>query len=775
MNSPSERPVDVVDGSSAATATGFTDATQMIDLEVTGMTCASCVSRVERKLGKVPGVSASVNLATATARVTYPSDLDVHDLIRTVEAAGYGAKVPTPTIRQDLADPALEMSPEDSRIAGLRTRLVWSAILGAPVAVVSMVPALQFNWWQWIATVLTLPVVIWGGWPFHSSAAKNARHLSSTMDTLVSLGITAATAWSVWALFFGGAGGAGYVMSPSWIFGGDSSAHSMDNHEAAHLYLEVAIAVTVFLLLGRYLEAKAKRRSGDALRALLALGSPFATRVRDGIEERVPVEDLHVGDLIRVQPGETIATDAEVINGDSTVDESMLTGESMPIDVTTGSAVTGGTVNGMGSLLIQATRVGAETRLATITRLVVDAQAGKAPVQKLVDRVSAVFVPIVLVLAVVTLTGWLLLTGEVQSAFTAAVAVLVIACPCALGLATPTALLVGTGRGAQIGVLVTGPQVLEETRRIDTVILDKTGTLTTGIMTVTSVLPVSMESAEFLRLVGAVEQRSEHPIAAAVTRHARDRAELPEVDAFTAVRGMGASGQVDGRQVLVGRPSWLAEQNIDVSAMGNLRTPDGSTVIAAAIDGSFAGVISVADEVREESRDAVRRLSALGLEPWMVTGDSEAVAHAVAEQVGIPASHVIAAATPEGKVDAVADLQAKGRVVAMVGDGINDAAGLAQADVGIAMGSGTDAAIAAGDLTLVRAEVSLAADAIRLARATLRTIKGNLVWAFAYNVAAIPLAMAGLLDPVIAALAMAFSSVFVVTNSLRLKRFTPGV
>lgn len=718
------------------------------DLVVTGMTCASCVARVEKKLNKIPGVNASVNLATNSARVLHGDDIELSELITAVESAGYQADLPR------VSDDALEMSPEESRIRDLCRRLIVSAVLGLPVAILSMVMSTQFRGWQWVVAALAVPVITWGAWPFHRSALRNARHLSSSMDTLVSLGIIAASAWSFWALFFGGAGSLDH-------FG-------MKMEGRAHLYFEVGVAVAVFLLLGRWLEARAKRRSGDALRSLLSLGAPFASVVdSNGVETQVAVADLKVGQHFRVRPGQTVATDGVVIDGVSSVDESMLTGESVPVDVTVGSSVTGGTVNGLGTIVVQATQVGAQTRLATITRLVVDAQSSKAPVQRLADRVSGVFVPIVLVIALATLIGWLVFSGDVTASFTAAVAVLVIACPCALGLATPTALLVGTGRGAQVGVLVTGPEVLEETRRINTIVLDKTGTLTTGRMSVQQVdVQDGFTREELITYAGSLEHLSEHPIARAISAEAST---LLPVQDFQAVGGQGVIGNVDGRQVMAGRISFLESHGITFTH------EDRGTVVAVAIDNKPAGVITVADTIREDAIDAVQAFRSLGLTPWMVTGDSAQVAAQVAKTVGIDPAHVISRATPEEKISAVASLQEQGQVVAMVGDGINDAAALARADVGIAMGAGTDAAMAASDLTLVRPHLLLAADAIRLSRETLRTIKGNLVWAFGYNVAAIPLAVAGLLDPMIAAFAMAFSSVFVVTNSLRLRRFKASV
>ena len=742
------------------------------DLIVTGMTCASCSSRVERTLNRLPGVTATVNLATATAHVARPNTVPLDDLISAIEHIGYGAIDPTPQdVRSDgLLDPALSLAPADEHMSTLRRHLIVSSVLGIPVAVVSMIPAVQFDWWQWWAFVLSVPVVTWGAWPFHRVALRNARHVASSMDTLVSLGVIAAFLWSLWALVFGGAGDPSYRMEMSLF--GSAMAHTDASHDAAHLYLEVAVVVTVFLLLGRYLEARAKRRSGDAMRALMDLGAREAVTVgADGTERRVPVESLAVGDIVRVRPGETIPTDGVVLEGASAVDESMLTGESVPVEVSIGSIVTGATVNGDGALLIRAIRVGAHTRLASITRLVVAAQSGKAPVQRVADRVSAVFVPTVLVLATLTLAGWWLLAGDGEAAFTAAVAVLIIACPCALGLATPTALLVGTGRGAQLGIIVTGPEVLEHARAVDAILLDKTGTLTTGAMSVVAVTPHQGASeTELLTAAAAIEKHSEHPLALAIVSHATTMGlPIPEATDVVSTRGMGMHGVVQGERVSVGRRSWIVGQRAEVVI------PENRNVVASEVvvlrGERVLGVLAVADTVRPEAADAVQRLRDLGLEPWLVTGDREAVARDVAATVGITPDHVLADVTPEGKVDAVSQIQQQGRQVAMLGDGINDAAALAQADLGIAMGSGAGAALAASDLTLVRSDPTAAADAVRLSRATLRTIHGNLVWAFGYNVLAIPVAMAGLLDPVIAGIAMAFSSVFVVTNSLRLRRF----
>ena len=725
-----------------------------VELTIEGMTCASCANRIERKLNKLPGVSASVNYATERATVTLPAEVAVDDAIRTVEAAGYGAHLPEPT-------------PQDAdTTAPLRRRLVVSTVLAVPVVALSMVPALQFPGWQWVALVLALPVAVWGAWPFHRAAAVNARHGAASMDTLVSVGVAAATLWSVWALLFGGAGAIGMRMAFTWL------PHP---GAAPEPYFEVAAAVTVFLLAGRWFEARAKDRSGAALQALLALGAPTARVLRDGVETDVPTAALRVGDRFVVRPGDRIATDGVVVEGTSAVDASVVTGEAVPVEVGPGDAVTGATVNAGGRLVVEATRVGQDTELARIGRLVVAAQTGKADVQRLADRVSAVFVPIVLGLAVLALVGWLLLTGDVQAAFTAAVATLVIACPCALGLATPTALLVGTGRGSQLGILIRGPQVLEATRRVDTVVLDKTGTVTTGRMTVHGVTALADTSeAEVLARAAAAEAGSEHPVArAVVAAHPHH----PVAESFRSTAGLGVQAVVDGSLVLVGRPAWLAEQwavGITDEVTDAVRTAEhsGATAVVVAWDGAARGVVSVADTVAPTSRDAVRRMHAMGLRTVMLTGDATDVARTVAAEVGI--EDVIAEVRPEDKYDTVVRLQREGRVVAMIGDGVNDAAALAAADLGIAMGSGTDAAMEAADITLIRADLGAAADAIVLARRTLGTIKVNLFWAFAYNVAAVPLAMAGLLNPMIAGAAMALSSVFVVSNSLRLRSFRSG-
>ncbi|WP_152729035.1 heavy metal translocating P-type ATPase [Goekera deserti] len=738
------------------------------------MTCASCANRVERKLNKLPGVTATVNYATEKATVTLGPDaapeLSTADLVATIEAAGYTATVPAPPRAAASGD--AEPTAEDP-IAALRRRLLVSAALSLPVVVLAMVPALQFPNWQWLSLTLAAPVVVWGAWPFHRSAWTNLRHGTSTMDTLVSVGTLAAFGWSLYALFLGTAGVTGMTHAFSFSVQRGSGA--------GNVYLEAAAGVTTFVLAGRYAEARAKRRSGAALRALLELGAKDVAVLRGGVEQRVPVEELTVGTWFVVRPGEKIATDGVVVEGSSAVDAAAVTGESVPVEVGVDDAVTGATVNVGGRLVVRATRVGADTQLAQMARLVEDAQNGKAQVQRLADRVSGVFVPVVIALAVATLGFWLGAGGGAEAAFTAAVAVLIIACPCALGLATPTALMVGTGRGAQLGILVKGPEVLESTRRVDTVVLDKTGTVTTGAMALVDVVAgAGVDPDRVLRLAGALEDASEHPIARAVATGARERVgDLPAVSGFAALEGLGVQGVVtDGtgaHAVLVGRPRLLAERFAPLPADLERAHADaqqrGATVVAVAVDGVACGLLVVADTVRPTSAEAVRRLRALGLSPVLLTGDNAVVARAVAAEVGI--DEVVADVLPAEKADVVRRLQAQGRTVAMVGDGVNDAAALAQADLGLAMGTGTDVAIEASDLTLVRGDLRAAADAIRLARRTLSVIRSNLFWAFAYNVAAIPLAAAGLLDPMIAGAAMALSSVFVVTNSLRLRRFAP--
>ncbi|MET7479487.1 heavy metal translocating P-type ATPase [Streptomyces sp. NPDC005648] len=738
---------------------GSSGATE-VELQIGGMTCASCAARVEKKLNRMDGVTATVNFATEKAKVSYPAGIQVADLIATVVKTGYTAEEPPPP-RPEVTTREQPEGPEDPELAAYRERFTVSALLAVPVVLLSMIPALQFDNWQWLALTLAAPVVVWGALPFHRAAWTNARHGAATMDTLVSVGTLAAFGWSLWALFFGDAGMTG--MHDEFRL----TVSRMDG--ASTIYLEVAAGVVAFILLGRYLEARSKRRAGAALRALLELGAKDVCVLRDGREERIPVSRLAVGDRFVVRPGEKVATDGTVVEGASAVDASMLTGESVPVDVSVGDAVTGATVNAGGRIVVEAKRVGADTQLARMARLVEDAQNGKAEVQRLADRISAVFVPVVILLALGTFGVWLGVTGDTAAAFTAAVAVLIIACPCALGLATPTALLVGTGRGAQLGILIKGPEVLESTRRVDTVVLDKTGTVTSGRMTLQEVYVADgIDEKELLRLAGAVEHASEHPVARAVAAGAEERAgRLPRVESFENVPGRGVRGRVEGRDVAVGRlydslPRELARAKEEAEK-------DGRTAVVVGWDGVARGVVAVADAVKPTSAEAVRELRALGLTPVLLTGDNRAVAEAVAREVGI--EQVIAEVLPEDKVDAVRRLQGEGRVVAMVGDGVNDAAALATADLGLAMGTGTDAAIEAGDLTLVRGDLRVAADAIRLSRKTLSTIKGNLVWAFGYNVAALPLAALGLLNPMIAGAAMAFSSVFVVTNSLRLRTF----
>ncbi|MFC8047357.1 heavy metal translocating P-type ATPase [Nocardia sp. NPDC057353] len=743
----------------------MTTATQQpvgrIELSIGGMTCASCANRIENKLNRLDGVSATVNYATEKARVEISGEVRPDQLIEVVEQAGYTAALPAPPA--DAAPAAAE--PDPAAAAG--QRLLISALLTVPVIAMAMIPALQFTNWQWLSLTLAAPVVVWGALPFHRAALTNLRHATATMDTLVSMGVLAAFGWSLYALFLGTAG------TPGMTHPFEFTIARMDGTGA--IYLEAAAGVTTFILAGRYFEARSKRRAGAALRALLELGAKDVAVRRDGVERRIPVRELVVGDEFVVRPGEKIAADGIVLDGSSAVDAAMLTGEAVPIEVGPGAAVTGGTVDVGGRLVVRATRVGADTQLARMAQLVEDAQAGKARAQRLADRISGAFVPVVIALAAATLGFWLGTGGSVAAAFTAAVAVLIIACPCALGLATPTALLVGTGRGAQLGILIKGPEVLEQTRRIDTVVLDKTGTVTTGTMTLLEVVPADGEDGDrVLALAGALEHGSEHPIARAITAAAEERTgALAAVTDFANREGLGVRGTVDGREVLVGRARLLTEQGMELgtelTAAVERAQRAGRTAVLIGWDGLARGVLVVADAVKPTSAEAVARLRALGLTPIMLTGDNAAAARAVADQVGI--DEVIADVLPEEKAATVRELRQRGRVVAMVGDGVNDAAALATADLGIAMGTGTDVAIEASDLTLVRGDLRVAADAIRLARRTLRTIHGNLFWAFAYNIAAIPLAVAGLLNPMLAGAAMALSSVFVVSNSLRLRAF----
>ncbi|WP_327585191.1 heavy metal translocating P-type ATPase [Nonomuraea sp. NBC_00507] len=734
------------------------DRTNAVELSIGGMTCASCANRIERKLNKLDGVTATVNYATEKAKVTFPESVDAQQLIAEVEKVGYTAALPAPPQAE-----SAEQEPEDE-LQPLRNRLITSIVLAVPVIAMAMIPPLQFTNWQWLSLTLAAPVVVYAGWPFHKAAWTNLRHGAATMDTLISIGTIAALGWSLWALFFGTAGTPG--MTHPFAFTVERTDGS------GNIYLEAAAGVTAFILAGRYFEARSKRRAGAALRALLELGAK-EVELADG--RRLPVEQLTVGDRFIVRPGEKIATDGVIEEGSSAVDASMLTGESVPVEVKPGDGVTGATVNAGGRLIVRATRVGADTQLAQMAKLVEDAQTGKAQVQRLADRISGIFVPIVIALALGTLGFWLGTGDGVGAAFTAAVAVLIIACPCALGLATPTALLVGTGRGAQLGILIKGPEVLESTRRIDTVVLDKTGTVTEGKMTLVDVHVAEGESEEeVLRLAGALEHASEHPIAQAVAKGAAARVgDLPSPEDFANVEGLGVQGIVDGHAVLVGRPrlleEWSQHLTPDLERALHAAQAAGRTAVAVGWDGQARAVLVVADVVKPTSAEAIAQLRKLGLTPVLLTGDNEAVAKAVAAEVGI--DEVIAEVLPADKVDVVKELQNEGKVVAMVGDGVNDAAALAQADLGLAMGTGTDAAIEASDLTLVRGDLRVAADAIRLSRRTLSTIKGNLFWAFAYNVAALPLAALGLLNPMIAGAAMAFSSVFVVSNSLRLRRF----
>ncbi|MCI2266978.1 heavy metal translocating P-type ATPase [Sediminivirga luteola] len=748
-------------------ARGSEPQTVAVELDIEGMTCASCANRIERKLNKLDGVSASVNYATEQARVTAPAGFDLQRLLTTVEDAGYQAQLPTTAGPADDGD-STGGDRKDRELEVLRQRLLVSVVLAVPVILISMIPALQFSYWQWLCLTLAAPVIIWGGWPFHRAAWINLRHGAATMDTLISVGTLSALAWSLYALFFGTAG------EPGMTHAFELTVEPTDG--ASSIYLEVGAGVIMFVLLGRYFEKRSKRRAGAALRALLELGAKDVGVLRDGTEVRIPTTALTVGDEFVVRPGEKIATDGVVVSGSSAVDESMLTGESMPVEVSEGDTVTGATVNSGGRLVVRATRVGSDTQLAQMAQLVEQAQSGKAEIQRLADRISGVFVPIAIAIAVATLGAWLGAGFPPAAAFTAAVAVLIIACPCALGLATPTALLVGTGRGAQLGILIKGPEVLESTRKVDTVVLDKTGTVTTGSMTLQTVHPAAGVAAEeLLRLAGAAEAGSEHPIARAITRAATEQlGTLPDVESFANREGKGIQAVIDGHLVVVGRTTMLDDWSLTLpSALAHAKTAaedKGHTAVVVGWDGHARGVLTVADQIKDTSAEAIAQFRALGLTPVLLTGDNTTVADHVASQVGI--EQVIAEVLPADKVRVVAQLQGTGRVVAMVGDGVNDAAALAQADLGLAMGTGTDVAIEAADITLVRGDLPSAADAIRLARKTLGTIKGNLFWAFAYNTAAIPLAALGLLNPMLAGAAMAFSSIFVVSNSLRLRTFT---
>ncbi len=732
--------------------------TAPVVLALGGMTCATCAMRVEKKLNKLPGVTATVNYATENATIDLPPDLNISDAIAAVESAGYTAK----ELRHEEDQ---EPERKDSAEVALRNRLIISAILTIPVVFMAMIPALQFNYWQWLSLTLASPVVIWGALPFHRATWVNLRHGSATMDTLISMGVIAAYIWSLYALFFGGAGETGMKMAFTLL-----PSHSGNSE----IYLEVASAVTVFILLGRYFESRAKSQSSAALTALLNLGAKTVSVIADGNEKQIPIGNLQLGDHFVVRPGERIATDGKVVEGASALDESMITGESIPIEVTVGDTVIGATLNASGRLIIEATAIGADTALARITSLVENAQAGKAQIQRLADRVAAIFVPIVILLAGGTLLGWLVAGEGANFAFTAAVAVLIIACPCALGLATPTALLVGTGRGAQLGVLIRGPQILESTKRINTIALDKTGTITSGKMSVQEIkITDNVDENEFLLVAGSLENSSEHPIAKAISTYAKEQVELVTPVDFASTQGRGVQGLINDKAAIIGNPDWLVDEWALPSDANWVSTHQnlGHTVIAVAWDGEVRGLISVSDTIKADSKSAISRFKELGLTPILISGDNQSAAEQVAKEVGI--DRVFAGVMPEDKVRIITQLQSEGKVVAMVGDGVNDAAALVQADLGMSMGSGTDVAIEASDITLTNSNLTSAATGIELARKTLSTIKGNLFWAFAYNVAAIPLAMAGLLNPMIAGAAMAFSSVFVVTNSLRLRGFKP--
>lgn len=714
------------------------------------MTCASCAARVEKKLNKLDGVSATVNYATERASVDVPAGYDPADLIEVVEKTGY-----TAAPLEEEADP-------DDGLETLRRRLIVAAVLAIPVIILAMIPATQFPGWQWFSFAAATPVVLWAGLPFHRAALSNARHGATTMDTLVSVGTGAAYLWSAWAMIFGDAGRIGMTHEFTFTVGEASE----------HIYFETAAGVTLFLLAGRYFEKRSKRRAGAAMRALLDAGAKNVAVLRDGSETRIPIDQLAVGDTFVVRPGEKVAADGVVSSGTSAIDASMLTGESVPVDVSEGDPVTGGTVAVEGRLLVRATRVGSDTQLAQMAKLVEEAQTGKAEVQRLADRVSAIFVPAVIIIAILTVFGWLLTSHGALQALTAGVAVLIIACPCALGLATPTALLVGTGRGAELGILIKGPEVLEQTRTIDTVVLDKTGTVTTGDMSLEEVA-CEGDKADFLRICGSLEAGSEHPIAQAIAEAASQAGPLAEVEEFSSRAGRGVTGVIDGQRVLIGRPELAAEEGLEIGPWGERverARERGATAVVAGWDGRVRGMIAVADQVKEHSAQAVAELTDMGLRPILLTGDSEGAARTIAVEVGI--DEVIAGVLPEDKASTIAELREGGRRVAMVGDGVNDAPALATADLGIAMGTGTDVAIEAADIALVGGDLPLVPDAIRLARRTYATIRGNLFWAFAYNTAAIPLAAFGLLTPMLAGAAMALSSVFVVSNSLRLRRFT---
>ena len=750
--------------STSAPPTGGPD----IELEIGGMTCASCANRIEKKLNKLDGVAATVNYATEKAKVTVPAGYDPSLLVAEVEKTGYTAALPKPKDTTANTSETEAGEEEDSELTSLRHRLIGAIVLTVPVIAMAMIPALQFTYWQWASLALAAPVIIWGAWPFHKAAWTNLKHGAATMDTLISMGTSVALLWSLYALFLGTAGTPGmthpfeFTIAPS--------------DGAANIYLEVGAGVTMFILAGRYFEKRSKRQAGAALRALLELGAKEVAVLRDGVEVKIPTSELAVGDEFIVRPGEKIATDGLVTSGSSAVDASMLTGESVPVEVREGDSVTGATVNAGGRLVVRATRVGSDTQLAQMAKLVEDAQTGKAEVQRLADRISGIFVPIVIVVAFITLGAWLGAGFPVAAAFTAAVAVLVIACPCALGLATPTALLVGTGRGAQMGILIKGPEVLESTRKVDTVVLDKTGTVTSGKMTLTDVITESgVDRAELLRFAGALEDSSEHPIAQAIAKGAtQEVGQLPTPEDFANVEGKGVQGIVEGTPVVVGRESlladWSQKLSPEVARAKAQAEGEGKTVVAIGWDGAARGILVVADTVKPTSAEAIRGLKEIGLTPVLLTGDNEAVARQIASEVGI--DEVIAEVLPKDKVDVVTRLQEEGKIVAMVGDGVNDAPALAQADLGLARGTGPDVAIEASDITLVRGDLRAAVDAIRLSRKTLSTIKTNLFWAFAYNTAAIPVAALGMLNPMLAGAAMAFSSVFVVGNSLRLRGFT---